>query len=272
MMTSQMNFYDRVSVLILDSGIGGLSVYQEMKKLLPHIHYIYCFDNEGFPYGEKSEIFISEQIVKIMTAIQKKHFLNCVIIACNTASTIVLPILRQRFSFPVIGAVPAIKPAARITRNGVLGLLATPATIKRPYTLDLIKRFAKNCQVELLGSSELVYLAEKKVLGTEISINMFKKILQPWLNLQKVPDTIVLGCTHFPFIINELQQIFLNASMIHSGAAIAKRAFSLIGSQQNTSVHSFKNKAYCVKKNGETESLSPILEKYGFSVLEELSL
>lgn len=271
--TEKVEVYDHFSVLILDSGVGGLSVYQEIQKCLPHLHYIYFFDNEGFPYGEKSEIFMLERVKKIITAVQKRHFLKCVIIACNTASTIALPIVRQHFSFPVIGAVPAIKPAAQITRNGVVGLLATPATVKRPYTLNLIKRFAKNAKVELLGSSELVYLAEKKVRGTQAPINIFKKILQPWLSLEKIPDTIVLGCTHFPFIIHELQQIFSNDTrMIDSGSAIARRVSSLFALQKKTSLYSSKNRAYCVKKNGEAESLLPVLEKYGFSVLEALSV
>ncbi|MGP1930172.1 MAG: glutamate racemase, partial [Arsenophonus sp. ET-DL12-MAG3] len=115
------------TILIFDSGIGGLSIYYEVKRLLPDLHYIYVFDNDAFPYGEKSAEFIIKRIIQIIDQIQKKQTLAIAIIACNTASTVSLPILRAYFKFPIIGVVPAIKPAIKLTRNGVIGLLATKA-------------------------------------------------------------------------------------------------------------------------------------------------
>ena len=146
----------RPTVLVFDSGVGGLSVYDEIRRLLPDLHYIYTFDNVAFPYGEKSEAFIVERVVEIVTAVQARYPLSLAVIACNTASTVSLPALREKFGFPVVGVVPAIKPAARLTANRVVGLLATRGTVKRPYTHELIQRFANECHFELLGSSELV--------------------------------------------------------------------------------------------------------------------
>ncbi|MCL6409322.1 glutamate racemase, partial [Dickeya dadantii] len=165
--------------MVFDSGVGGLSVYDEIRQLLPDLHYIYAFDNEAFPYGEKSQQFIIERVVEIVSAVQQRHQLALVVIACNTASTISLPALRERFTFPVVGVVPAVKPAAKLTRNGVVGLLATRATVQRPYTHELITRFATDCQILSLGSSELVELAEAKLQGEAISISELQKILRP---------------------------------------------------------------------------------------------
>ncbi|VDZ54697.1 Glutamate racemase [Serratia odorifera] len=187
----------RPTVLVFDSGVGGLSVYQEVRQLLPDLHYIYAFDNVAFPYGEKSEQFIVERVLEIVGAVQQRYPLAIVIIACNTASTVSLPALRARFSFPVVGVVPAIKPAAKLTANGIVGLLATRGTVQRSYTHELIARFATDCKIELLGSSELVELAEAKLHGEEVPLAALKKILQPWLSMREPPDTVVLGCTHF---------------------------------------------------------------------------
>ena len=158
----------RPTVLLFDSGMGGLSVYQEVRQLLPDLHYIYAFDNEAFPYGEKTEAFIVERVTKIVRQIALQHPLAVIVIACNTASTITLPALRAMSDIPVVGVVPAIKPAAKLTRNGLVGLLATRATVKRAYTRELIDRFASECQVSLLGSAELVELAERKLYGEAI--------------------------------------------------------------------------------------------------------
>ncbi len=101
-------------------------------------------------------------------------------------------------AFPVVGVVPAIKPAARLTANGIVGLLATRGTVKRPYTRELIDRFANECRIEMLGSAELVELAEAKLHGEPVPLEELRRILRPWLRMQEPPDTVVLGCTHFP--------------------------------------------------------------------------
>ncbi|EYU13512.1 glutamate racemase [Photorhabdus aegyptia] len=269
--TSDLNKIARSTVLVFDSGVGGLSIYQEIRQLLPDLHYIYVFDNEAFPYGEKSEEFIVERVVQIVAAVQQKHPLTIVVIACNTASTVSLPALRERFSFPVVGVVPAIKPAAKLTRNGVVGLLATRATVNRSYTKELIEKFATGCRIESLGSAELVELAEAKLHGSKVSSDTLKKILEPWLGMKEPPDTVVLGCTHFPLLAEELVQILPDGThLIDSGAAIARRTAWLVKHQNNLVCTSADSLAYCMKVNADTDALIPILQEYGFSKLEKL--
>lgn len=260
------------TALVFDSGVGGLSVYQEIRSLLPDLHYIYAFDNQGFPYGEKDEAFIIERVVKTVAEVQKLHPLSIVIIACNTASTITLPALRERFSFPIVGVVPAIKPAAKLTRNGVVGLLATKATVQRSYTHDLIARFATDCDIKMLGSSELVVLAEAKLHGEVIGHAVLKKILRPWLSMAEPPDTVVLGCTHFPLLREELAAVLPDGTrLVDSGAAIARRVAWLIANQENT-LSTEDDVAYATKTNSDTEALLPVLHRMGFSELRELSI
>ncbi|ETS32166.1 glutamate racemase [Photorhabdus temperata] len=269
--TSDLNKPVRPTVLVFDSGVGGLSVYQEIRQLLPDLHYIYVFDNEAFPYGEKSEEFIIERVVKIVDAVQQKHSLAIVVIACNTASTVSLPALRERFRFPVVGVVPAIKPAAKLTRNGIVGLLATRATVNRAYTKELIERFAIDCRIESIGSAELVELAEAKLHGGKVSSDALKKILKPWLRMKEPPDTVVLGCTHFPLLAEELVQVLPDGTrLIDSGAAIARRTAWLVKHQENLVCTSADNLAYCMKMDAETDELISVLQEYGFSKLEKL--
>ncbi|MFE8100393.1 glutamate racemase [Brenneria goodwinii] len=263
----------RPTVLVFDSGVGGLSVYDEIRQLLPDLHYIYAFDNEAFPYGEKPQQFIIERVLKIVTAIQQRHRLALAVIACNTASTISLPALRERFTFPVVGVVPAVKPAAKLTRNGVVGLLATRATVQRPYTHELIARFANDCQILLLGSSELVELAEAKLQGENISTEDLQKVLRPWLRLPEPPDTVVLGCTHFPLLADELHSALPSGTrLVDSGAAIARRTAWLIANLEQAPVSTEKNLVYCLTITPEVATLWPVLQRYGFASLEKLPL
>lgn len=263
----------RPTVLVFDSGVGGLSVYDEIRKLLPDLHYLYAFDNVAFPYGEKSEAFIVERVVAIVEAVTRRYPLALVVIACNSASTVTLPALRERFAFPVVGVVPAIKPAARLTRNGVVGLLATRGTVKRPYTHELVARFGSECKTEMLGSAELVELAEAKLHGQPVSIDDMKRILQPWLRMQEPPDTVVLGCTHFPLISEELQQVLPEGTrLIDSGAAIARRTVWLLENESPDAFSPDENMAFCMDITEQAVQLMPVLQRYGFTKLEKLSL
>ncbi|PNK62379.1 MULTISPECIES: glutamate racemase [Pantoea] len=263
----------RPTVLVFDSGVGGLSVYDEVRQLLPDLHYLYAFDNAGFPYGEKSEEYIVERVVDIVGAIASRHPLSLCIIACNTASTVSLPALRARFGFPVVGVVPAIKPAARLTRNGVVGLLATRATVRRPYTHDLVAQFATSCRIAMLGSAELVELAEQKLHGQTIALEDVRRTVQPWLRMAEPPDTVVLGCTHFPLLREELQQVLpAGTRLIDSGAAIARRTAWLLEHESPGARSSQANCAFCTELNGEALQLSPVLQRYGFPSLEKVAV
>lgn len=263
----------RPTVLVFDSGVGGLSVYDEVRQLLPDLHYIYAFDNVAFPYGEKSEEFIVERVVEIVTAVQERYPLALAIIACNTASTVSLPALREKFAFPVVGVVPAIKPAARLTTNGVVGLLATRGTVRRPYTHELVARFASECKIEMLGSAELVELAEAKLHGQPVDLEELRKILRPWLRMKEPPDTVVLGCTHFPLLEEELLQVLPEGTrLIDSGAAIARRTVWLLEHESPKALSSDENIAFCMGLTPEIAQLTPVLQRYGFPRLEKLTV
>ncbi|MBI6528429.1 glutamate racemase [Proteus vulgaris] len=272
--TSDAQLTANPTVLVFDSGVGGLSVYREIREKLPDAHYIYVFDNEAFPYGEKSQEFIIDRVVHIISAVAEKHFLAAIVIACNTASTVSLPALRAKFTdIPIVGVVPAIKPAAKLTCNGVVGLLATRATVKRPYTHELIERFATDCKVHSLGSAELVELAERKLHGEEVSLDELRKILTPWLKMKEPPDTVVLGCTHFPLLADEILSVLPDGTrIIDSGAAIARRTAWLVVNQAKIKGSNEISFAYCLKEDENSELLKPVLASFGFESLRKLAL
>ncbi len=220
-------------VLIFDSGVGGLSVYQEIARLMPLQNYIYAFDNAGFPYGELADHVLIERVCAMIKGISEHYPLALIVIACNTASTLVLPPLRSLFDIPIVGVVPAIKPAAYASKTKRIALLATPATVRRDYTYKLIKEFAPHCQVDLIGSTDLVYLAEEKLRGAVIS----PEALSPILNLlNSQVDHLVLGCTHFPLLKDELAACLPKSCLlVDSGKAIAKRVKNLLQLEEEKS-------------------------------------
>lgn len=271
--TSDNNLSVRPTILVFDSGVGGLSVYREVKKLIPNAHYIYAFDNEAFPYGEKSEEFIIDRVYQIVNAIAKKHPLTIAVIACNTASTVSLPNLRANFAFPIVGVVPAIKPATKLTRNGVVGLLATRGTVNREYTKELIERFATDCKVISLGSAELVQLAERKLHGEILPLDEVAQAVKPWIKMKEAPDTVILGCTHFPLIVEELEKVLPSGTrFIDSGAAIARRTVWLINNQAEVTDSNEEDFAYCLSMNDSLQELRPVLEAEGFKSVQKLAI
>ncbi|BAO00088.1 hypothetical protein HHS_01180 [Candidatus Pantoea carbekii] len=247
-------------------------MYQEIRKLLPNLHYLYAFDNKGFPYGQKSASEIIKCIISIVNAISQRFQLSLVVIACNSASIVSLPFLRKHFTFPIVGVVPAIKPATCLTRNGVIGLLATHGTVKSNYIQQLITQFAHECKIEMLSSSKLVELAEAKLHGEIINLADIREIIKPWLCMQVSPDTIVLGCTHFPLLRHELQSILSDKiQLVDSGTAIARRIGSLLKyNKSKKKPFSKENIAFCTRMDNNTMQLVPVLQYYGFHCLKKL--
>lgn len=213
------------NILVFDSGVGGLSVFKEIQKLLPQQDYIYLFDNQAYPYGELAPDILIERVNGLILSLNKIHPIDLVVIACNTASTIVLPSLRQNLSIPVVGVVPAIKPAAQVAHKGI-ALIATPATVQRTYTQHLITQFSPNMEVQLLGSTRLVMMAEDKLRGKAVDLAELSLILEP---ITELVDVAVLGCTHFPLLKTEIQTVLGHkVQLIDSGKAIAKRVVHLL--------------------------------------------
>lgn len=270
------NTTKRPTIFILDSGVGGLSIYDEVRQTLPGAHYLYVFDNEAFPYGEKPEQFIVDRVITIVGAMLRLHKCDLVIIACNTASTISLPALREHFSCPIIGVVPAIKPVVRLTRNGIVGLLATRATVQRSYTCDLISKFAGDCQIIQLGVAELVDIAEAKLHGKMAPFPVLRKLISPWLRAPEPPDTVVLGCTHFPLLSQELQAVLPKGTqLVDSGSAVARRAAWLVEHDMDASSlqeETGPNRVYYLKTTPYIVAMVPIFTRYGFGTLRKLML
>ncbi|MCF1429105.1 MAG: glutamate racemase [Shewanella sp.] len=214
-------------ILVFDSGVGGLSVLSEIRSLLPGRDYVYLFDNARLPYGELADQVLISGCVDLIVRLSNQLDAALVVVACNTASTLVLPELRRQLDIPVVGVVPAIKPAAALSKACEIGLLATPGTIKRDYTHRLIGEFAKDTQVHLFSSSELVILAERKMAGVPIPEAELVKILEPIK--QTGLDVLVLGCTHFPMLKAEMcAALGDNVSLLDSGKAVARRVMSLL--------------------------------------------
>lgn len=229
-------------VLIFDSGVGGLSVYEHIIKLNPSIKCHYLFDNAYFPYGELPHPKLVKRLIQLLTDFMLQYPADLIVIACNTASTVALDSLRQNFNVPIVGVVPAIKPASLVTMNNVIGLLATPATVERVYTSTLIEQFAADKTVLRIGSTKLVKLAEDKLIGKQLNQSDFETILAPWLinnegdysedEKESCPDTLILGCTHFPLLKDEITRCFTKPiQLVDSGEAIAIRVQKLLISQ-----------------------------------------
>ncbi|OOF41193.1 MULTISPECIES: glutamate racemase [Rodentibacter] len=263
---------ERPTVLFFDSGVGGFSVYRETKKLLPDWHYLYCFDNEGFPYSERSEESIIQRTLSACQLIDMQHSLDAIVIACNTASTVVLPVLRENFSIPIIGTVPAIKPATEISNTKHIGLLATKGTVKRYYVDELIHKFAQDYRVERLGSTKLVEIAEQKIRGHSVDLIALKGELSPWVDMSDL-DTLILGCTHFPLIKEEIKLCLPQVRyFIDSGAAIAKRVQSLLGGVNVREQGKKVNQMFCTKHFSKESQFNQILHLWGFESLNVIEI
>lgn len=195
------------TILVFDSGVGGLSISAAIVERLPEHQLIFASDNAAYPYGTKSEEELIPRVTKVTEKLIEETEADILVVACNTASTVVLPHLRKLFTIDVVGVVPAIKPAAALSVTKSIGVLATPATVRRQYTQDLIDTFAQDCNVEMIGSSELVELAEQKLHTGQVSITAVQDIIKPWLERSNAVDTIVLACTHFPLLKDELSQV-----------------------------------------------------------------
>ena len=218
-------------ILAADSGLGGLTIAAEIRKALPQARLAYLCDNAFFPYGTRPDADLLAHFLGVMNRAIERVRPDLIVTACNTISTICLPQLRAATTIPVVGVVPAIKPAAQQSRRKVIGLLATPATIDRPYTDDLIRSYAAACTVLKIGSAELVEIAEAKLLGEPVDRDRVQRILASFFDrpAETQPDVVVLACTHFPLLRAELEALGPSGvAWIDSGAAVARRVVDVL--------------------------------------------
>lgn len=212
--------------LVFDSGVGGLSVLDAMVRANLALTMDYAADNAWLPYGSKSDADLRARCPALIAALAEALAPDVIVVACNTASTIALDAIRAAVRQPVVGVVPPIKPAAALTQSGVIGLLATPATVARAYTDDLIARFAADAHVIRVGSTALVAAAEAKLAGETPDPPAIREAVDALFNAPggDALDVVALACTHFPLIVDELKGAAPRAiHWLDSGAAIARR-------------------------------------------------
>ena len=261
------------SILVIDSGVGGLSVCQSILSSGDSLQVIYFADDAFAPYGLLEEQVLEGRLEKIVSSMLALHQPQLVVLACNTVSTLLLPQLRAQFDVPFVGVVPAIKPAAKHSITKKIGLLATPATVKRTYTDELILDYAGDCEVIRVGSNELVLQAEALLAGEKVPLEVIQSILAPFIqaNGASSVDTIVLGCTHFPLVKSQLKAILPEVIWIDSGEAIAKRVHSLLEEksggmtgQVTSGSRSINHQIYFSKLLPNQDVFSAALAKLGF--------
>jgi glutamate racemase len=220
------------TLLVFDSGLGGLTVAREVSKARPDARLVYAADDAFFPYGRKDEPELVERVIAVMADLIAGHRPDVVVVACNTASTLVLPQLRKRFTVPFVGTVPAIKPACAGSLSKLVSVLGTEATVRREYTHALIRDFAGGCTVTLVGSARLVELAEAELRHEPVpDADIAREIAPCFVHVAGArTDTVVLACTHFPLLLDRLNQLApWPVNLVDPAPAIARRVVELMG-------------------------------------------
>ena len=220
------------TILVFDSGLWGLTVFSEVLQARPDARFVYAGDDAAFPYGRLSEEAVTARVLDVMGRLIDLYNPTLVVVACNTASTIALSQMRERFPVPFVGTVPAIKPAALATRTGYVTMLATSATVTREYTRGLIETYAANCRVNLVGSRFLAGYSEAELAGTPASDEELLAELAPCFVQDEGgrTDVVSLGCTHYPLLLSRFERLApWPVTWIDPAPAIARRVTQLIG-------------------------------------------
>jgi glutamate racemase len=221
------------TILVFDSGLGGLTVFAEALKARPDARFVYAADDAAFPYGRLTPETLVVRVIGVMSRLIEVHAPDLVVVACNTASTLVLPHLRERFRMPFVGTVPAIKPAAQLSRSKRITVLATPGTVARDYTRDLVETYAADCRVTLVGSRLLAGYAEAELAGSPVPDAAIAAELAPCFVAEEAErtDVIALACTHYPLLLPRLRSLApWPVTWVDPAPAIARRVVQLIGS------------------------------------------
>lgn len=250
-------------ILLFDSGVGGLTVLAELRKVLPQAPVLYAADHAGLPYGTKSEAEVAARVCGLLGRMSERFRPRAICIACNTASTIALGMVRDVLEVPVVGTVPAIKPAAALTRTGVIGLLGTAATIRQPYVDRLEAEFAGGKTLLRHAAPGLVEIAEAKLRGADIDIESVQREVAGLLDSggDRI-DTVVLACTHFPLLEPELATVFgPEVRFVHGAAGIARRIVAITESQSFE--HGQPDRFVTTGELAGIDGLSATLQEFG---------
>ena len=263
---------DARPILLFDSGVGGLSVLGPVRRLLPRAPIVYAADSAGFPYGTRTEAEIAARVPALLGRLAERYSPRLIVIACNTASTIALDAVRKALDLPVVGTVPAIRPAAGLSVTRTFGVLGTPATVRQPYVDDLAARFAADCRVIRHGSAALVALAEAKLRGEPADAGAYRSVVAGLLDQPggAAIDVIVNACTHFPLVEAELAAaIGRPMRFVDGGEGIARRVAALTTGQPWPE-SAADGIAVFTSLGGREAALGPALARYGLPRLEAL--
>lgn len=254
-------------MVIIDSGLGGISVVRALRATEPHRPLTYLADTAFFPYGNRTGEEITARAIRLVNAVQA-HSAGPVVLACNTLSTLCLDALRAHFTMPFVGTVPAIKTAAQISKSKRFSVLATPNTAASDYSAELVEQFATSCVVDVYGAPNLAMIAESMLLGSTPEENAIRVEITPAFcndGFGKT-DCIVLGCTHYPLILDTLQRVApWPVTWIDSSEAIARRALSLADSVPKQSI------AY-VTRATDVERYRDVFLREGFEDVRHLAI
>lgn len=265
-------------ILVFDSGLGGLTVLEQVRRARPDAAYVYAADDAAFPYGALSEERLVARVIAVMERLLARHAPDLVVIACNTASTLVLPALRQRFVTPFVGVVPPIKPAAALTRTRLVSLLATPGTVARSYTHDLVRSFAAHCAVTLVGSKNLAGYAEAEMAGEPVADAAILSEIEPCFVEGadgRRTDVVCLSCTHYPLLLPRFERLApWPVTWIDPAPAIARRVIQLVGEMPSQAPDAPPARAVFTGGAGLTPALGRSLERRGLfeTVVESMPL
>jgi glutamate racemase len=267
-----MTIFPNAPILFFDSGVGGLSILAPARIALPNAPIVYAADSAGFPYGTKSEAEIAARVPALLGRLVERYRPRLAVIACNTASTIALPVVRAALDIPVVGTVPAIKPAALASRTRVFGVLGTDATVRQPYVDRLAAEHGADCIMLRHGSAALVQLAEAKLRGDPLDPQIARDALAGLLDQPGGDrmDIVALACTHFPLVEAELAAAAPRPlTFVDGGAGIARRIAYLTQGQPWPDVAP-PGIAVFTRVDEGVERLSTALRGYGLDRIEAL--
>ena len=259
------------SILVFDSGLGGLTVYREIAAARPSADFVYVADDAAFPYGGIEEAALVKRVVALMGELIAAHRPDLIVIACNTASTIALSDLRKTFSLPFVGTVPAIKPACAGSVTRRVSVLGTEATVAREYTRALIRDYAGDCRVTLVGSKTLAGYAEAELHGAPAGDAALEAEIAPcFCDDGARTDTVVLACTHYPLLLERLRALApWPVNFLDPAPAIARRVVDLLGGASSPAAPARAGATRAIFTSGRPPAAA--LARFGIRTSEEAS-
>ena len=269
-MTGRASARRRRRALVFDSGLGGLTVFARIAEARPDLELVYAADDAFFPYGALDDAALVARVGEAMAELIERFAPDLVVVACSTASTLVLPPLRASYpGLPFVGTVPAIKPAAAASKSRLISVLATPGTVARDYTHALVRDFAGDCEVTLVGAARLAGLAERHMRGEAIEDDEVAREIAPCFveRGDRRTDRVVLACTHFPLLGEHFRRLApWPVAFVDPAPAIARRVDALIGERGAPRGPHAVSRAVFTSGRAPSAALQEVLRGHGLAI------